>query len=202
MLLKLSLKNFNDIIFADDLNAFKIFDRDATDEHINGQLRNLQQELHRWGYANQISFDAGKESFHTLSRLYLHRGPQGNNFHILGINFDTKLLMADAIHEYVHQCSWKLQSISRTRRYYTPVQTINLYKAHILSYIEYRTPAISHASATLLAPLDRIQVRLLRELGLSPEEALMDYRLAPLHSRRDIAILGVIHRATRKEGPI
>ena len=110
--------------------------------------------------------------------------------------------MIDAVHKCVHQCSWKLQSILRTRRYYTTAQMINLYKAHILSYIEYRTPAISHASATTLAPLDRIQARLLRELDLSPEEALMDYRLAPLHSRRDIAILGVIHRAARKEGPI
>ena len=64
-------KELNDIIVADDLNIFNYFDRDLTDIYINGQLRNLQQELHRWCYANQISFDAGKESFHTLSRLYL-----------------------------------------------------------------------------------------------------------------------------------
>ena len=63
---------------------------------------------------------------------------------------------------------------------------INLYKAHILSVIEYSTPAISHTSATTLAPLDKIQARLLCELGLSPEEALIDYQFAPFHSRRNI----------------
>ena len=131
----------------------------------------------------------------------MHRGPHGNNFRILGVNFHTKLLIGDAINKCVRQCTWKLQSILRAKRYYTIVEQISLYKAHILSYIEYRTPAIAHASATTLAPLDAIQNRLLRELDISAEEALIRFRLAPLHARRDIAMLGVIHRAARGQGP-
>ena len=193
-------ETFREIIFADDLNAFKEFDRNTPDDEIKFKLEKVQRQLHRWGAANQIAFDAGKESFHILSRLYLRRGPYGSNFRILGIDFDTKLLMGDAIHECVRQCTWKLQSILRTKRYYTTVELITLYKAHILSYIEYRTAAITHASATTLAPLDAIQARFLREINISPVEALMSFRLAPLHTRRDISMLGVLHRAAQEEG--
>ena len=46
----------------------------------------------------------------------------------------------------------------------------------------------------MLACIDRIQRRFLREIGLSDVEALLDYRLAPLDVRRDIATLGLLHR--------
>jgi hypothetical protein len=190
-----------EIVFADDLNAFKVFDRDVTDRRIFNDLKRAQDELHRWGSANQISFDAGKESFHILSRLYKHRGPAGGNFRLLGIDFDCKLLMGDAVTECVGQCGWELQSILRTRRFYTLAELVGLYKAHVLSFIEYRTPALAHASATTLAPLDAIQARFLREVGLSEEEALLHFHLAPLHTRRHIAMLGVIHRAALGQGP-
>ena len=36
--------------------------------------------------------------------------------------------------------------------------------------------------------------RFLHELGLSDEEAFLDYNLAPLRLRRDIAVLGLLHR--------
>ena len=42
---------------------------------------------------------------------------------------------------------------------------------------------------------------MLNHVGISKEEALLQYRLAPLKSRRDIAMLGVIHRAVLGEGP-
>ena len=45
-----------------------------------------------------------------------------------------------------------------------------------------------------LDQLDRVQRRLLRELGLSAEEALEKYNLALLETRRDIAMLAVLHK--------
>ena len=48
----------------------------------------------------------------------------------------------------------------------------------------------------MLAPVDRVQRRLLRVLGLTDAEALQRYNLAPLTSRRDIAMLGLLHRVT------
>ena len=49
--------------------------------------------------------------------------------------------------------------------------------------------------------IDRIQKRLLRRVGMTTTEALLICNLAPLHTRRDIAMLGVIHRAMIGEGP-
>ena len=41
----------------------------------------------------------------------------------------------------------------------------------------------------------------MRDLGVSAVDALMRYNLAPLCSRRDIAMVGVIHRAALGLGP-
>ena len=38
-------------------------------------------------------------------------------------------------------------------------------------------------------------------MGLGDVDALMHFRLAPLHTRRDIALLGVIHRSAIGQGP-
>ena len=46
-----------------------------------------------------------------------------------------------------------------------------------------------------------MQNQFLRNLGLSEVEALCQYRLAPLSSRRDMALLGVIHRTVLGCGP-
>ena len=53
----------------------------------------------------------------------------------------------------------------------------------------------------MLNHLDRVQKRFLREVGLTPEEAFLRYRLLPLQTRRDIACLGVVHRAVLNKGP-
>ena len=73
---------------------------------------------------------------------------------------------------------------------------MHLYKAQVVSYVETSTPAIFHASPNVLEPVDRVQRRLLRELKLSEVDALLNFRLAPLPSRRDMAMLGVVHKVT------
>ena len=52
-----------------------------------------------------------------------------------------------------------------------------------------------HASASALAGVDQVQKRFQRELGLTEEAALVDFALAPLCARRDIAMLGMVHKA-------
>ena len=64
-----------------------------------------------------------------------------------------------------------------------------------------RTPAVYHATDTVLAPLDRLQDSFLRRVGVQPLEALMEFRLAPLRTRRDMAMLGLVHRAVLHKGP-
>ena len=51
-----------------------------------------------------------------------------------------------------------------------------------------------HAAVSVLDGVDRVQRRLLRELGLTELESLMRCRLAPLPSRRDIFVMGVLHK--------
>ena len=98
-------------------------------------------------------------------------------------------------------CRWKLKAILRTRRFNTGARLVSLYKTQLLSFIEYRTAAIYHVSDTALALLDDVQNKVLSVAGMSKIEALNDHRLAPLTVRRDIAMLGLIHRTVLGRGP-
>ena len=71
----------------------------------------------------------------------------------------------------------------------------------MLSYVESGVTAYYHAAPTLLQRIDRVQDRFLHELGVSAEDAIEYYRLAPLTSRRDIGMLGLLHRIVLSEAP-
>ena len=188
---------YKEVVFADDLNAYRVFTSDTHNSAIIGSLNMCQQELHKWGAANQVAFDASKESQHVLSLS----DPAGGNFRLLGVPFDTELSMASAVSEIVFSAGWKMRTLLRTRRFYTDADLVVLYKAHLLSYLEYRTPAIYHATRTILKRLDSVQARFLRDIGVDDITALITFHLAPLSARRDIAMLGVIHRTILGKGP-
>ena len=185
------------IVYADGLNAFRVYRRGVANEVLLADMANTQQALHRWGRANQVAFDAGKESQHIICACQ----PYGPSFKILGVVFDTKLSMREAADEVVSHIKWKIVVLHRVRRYYSVSDLVMLWKSDVLSYIEYRTPAIYHACCTILKPIDDAQDRYLRDLGLSDLDALVHFRLAPLSCRRDIAMLGVIHRSVLGLGP-
>ena len=52
-----------------------------------------------------------------------------------------------------------------------------------------------------MAPLDAVLTRFLRSVQISDLEALYYFHLAPLSVRRDIALLGMIHRTVLGLGP-
>ena len=104
-------ESFEEIIFADDLNAFREYPKEAKDETILQDMSNCQKELHSWGRANQVEFHPGKESSHILSRSR----PIGESFKILGVEFDCKLVMADAVLDLAKEARWKLKSVLRTK---------------------------------------------------------------------------------------
>jgi hypothetical protein len=160
-------------------------------------MTKCQQELHRWGEANQVSFDRGKEGTYILSR----KNPRGDSFKLLGIPFDCKLTMSAAVEELAKTCRWKLKAILRTSRFNNGAALLNLYKSQILSFMEYRTAAIYHVCESALALLDSIQEKVLKVTNVSKTQAINDFNLAPLPVRRDIAMLGVIHRAAIGRGP-
>ena len=89
---------FTQTTFADDLNAWRAYPSSGRvsvpDLHHNilEALRATQSELHAWGRANRVVFDASKESFHILHRRF----PHGDDFRIMGVVYDTKPLMHSA----------------------------------------------------------------------------------------------------------
>ena len=118
----------------------------------------------------------------------------------MGVVFDVKLEMDTAVRTLAGKVRWKMQMLLRFRRFFNTVDLVVQYKQQVLTYIEYRNAAIYHATATVLRQLDKLQDKFLNELGISREAALMDFSLAPLTMRRDIAMLGILHRAAIGEG--
>lgn len=72
------------------------------------------------------------------------------SFKMLGVIFDGALTMQGAIDELVGEAIWKLKTLIRTKRFYTDAELVMLYKSHLLSYMEYRTPAVYHAKREFL----------------------------------------------------
>ncbi len=190
-------KGFSEVIFADDLNCSKVLPSTTTETQAQAELRQCQSSLHRWGAANRVLFDPGKESFHGIHRTRSF----GEDFKILGVIIDCKLTMRAAAKEISREAGWKVKSLLRCRRFYTQKELVKLYKAQVLSYIESKTAAIHHAAPSVLDAIDRVQRRFLREIGLTEGEALLHYKLAPLSARRDIAMIGLLHRASHGRAP-
>ena len=63
--LAVNLIVFLEVIYADDLNCFKDFGLRIANVDIAQEMRRCQQELHKWGYANQVNFDASQKSMHS-----------------------------------------------------------------------------------------------------------------------------------------
>ena len=190
-------EGFSEVVFADDLNCSKDMGPTTTEAQARAALRRCQTSLHRWGAANKVTFDPGKESFHAIHRTRSF----GDNFKILGVLFDCQLTMRSAAQEIAREAGWKAKALLRCRRFYSQGELVKLYKAQVLSFIESRTPAIHHAAPSVLDAIDRVQRRFLREVGLSEIDALIRHRLAPLSARRDIAMLGLVHRVSHGRAP-
>ena len=95
--LALLVHEFQETVFADDLNAFLAFPLQTPNHDLITASKACQAELHLWGAANQVEFDPAKESMHVVS----HYCPEGLNFKILRLNFDCRLTMGDAINDLV-----------------------------------------------------------------------------------------------------
>ena len=102
--------------------------------------------------------------------------------------------MSSAVESAACKASAKLRALLRAKRIFNLHELVLQYKSHVLSLLEYPTPAIYHASSTVLSRTDRVQSRFLREVGLSEEKAFLDWNLCPLQCRRDIAMLGLLHK--------
>ena len=93
---------YTETVYADDLNAFRVFPASVQNTNVLKNLAACQTELHDWGRANQVAFDPKKESVHILSKTESF-GPE---FKILGVVFDSGLTMASAVNEVVTAAGW------------------------------------------------------------------------------------------------
>ena len=130
--------HFKESVYAVDLNAYRIFRGVTPNKTILKSLDLCQKELHACGRANQVGFDAGKEGVHILSASEAY----GGDFKILGVRFDVALTMRNAVDGLVTEASLKLKMLLRTRRFNSDAELVLLYKSHLRSFWEYRTPAI------------------------------------------------------------
>ena len=137
--------------FADDLNAFEIFDRNCASDEIMSKLRVCQSRIHEWGRKNRVSFDPAKEAF-----VILHpRHGVGATFKLLGLMVDTRLSMEEAVHAILQKARPKMRALLRTRGHYSVKDMFVQYKTHILGLLEANPGGIYHA--TTLGPIDRLQ---------------------------------------------
>ena len=77
--------HFKEMVYADDLITYRAFPVSTTRKKMLESARLCQEELHQWGKANQVTFEASKESCHIVSKSE----PFGKDFKLLGITFDT-----------------------------------------------------------------------------------------------------------------
>ena len=107
--------------------------------------------------------------------------------------------MEHAIDQVLSRIRPKIKALLRTRCYYSTGDMVNQFKIHIWGLIEYQNGALCHACASSLARLDQAQASFVREFGLTEEMAFLDINFAPLCLRRDIRILGFIHKRVISE---
>ena len=115
--------SFKEIVFADDLNAYKRIKRTVRNNTGFKYGRMCQHALHKWGEANNVTFDPKKESMSIISR----DSPEGDGFKILGVRFDTSLYMAQAVLKLSEDANWKVRTILRTKRFHNREESMNLY---------------------------------------------------------------------------
>ena len=108
--------------------------------------------------------------------------------------WDVKLSMQTAVESILNKARPKVLALLRTRGIYNHADMLGQYKTHIWSYVEYHNGIIMHAAPSVVRRLDDMQHSFLREMNLLPESAFLDYNFAPSCLRRDIGILGFLHK--------
>lgn len=162
------------------------------------ELRQCQAACHDWGRRNQVSFDSDKEEFAVLHKV-ANCGP---DFRLLGTHVDTRLSMNLNIEKIIAKARPKITALLRACSYYSQEAMVTQFRTHVLCLLETSVGGFYHATSSALSSLDRLQDSFLREIGLRREQGLMIYNLAPLATRRDIAMLGLIFRCATGKGHV
>ena len=107
---------------------------------------------------------------------------------------DFNMRMHSTVKQILPKIRPKITAILRTRGYYSTSNLILQFKTPIWGLIESNMGGYFHAAASLLEKIDNAQARFLRELDLTPEFASIEYAFAPPSLRRNIGMLGFLHK--------
>jgi hypothetical protein len=177
-------------LFADDLSVFKKFDRYASNDDILKEMHVTRVRVHKWGRVNRVAFDPAKEHLVILHPI----DGAGEPFKFLGCMFDCKLIMNQAVDKILSQIRLKVKAILRTRRYYDATELISQFKTHVWGIMEIHNGGVFHAASYLLDKFDSVQQHFLDDLGVSKSNAFLEHNFAPPRLRRNIGILGFLHK--------
>ena len=177
-------------MFADDLNVFQEFDRFVPLPTVPSTLETCRARVHSWGRTNKVTFDPGKEHLVVMHPSLGH----GASLRLLGCTMDADLRRHSAIEDLMSKIRFKINAILRTRAYYNVPDLIGQLKTYIWPLIEVHNGGYFHATSSMLDKIEHAQSRFLKELEVSPEQAFLDFNFAPPRIRRNIAVLGLIHK--------
>ena len=154
------------------------------------KLEKCREQVHKWGRTNRVTFDGSKEHM-----VVIHpRLAYGDPFKLLGLLVDGKLLMRNAVDATLTKIRPRIKAMLRTRGHYSTESLIQQFKSHIWGLMEAHTGGIFHAATSILIQFDNSQKHFLEELGESEASAFLKFNFAPPTLRRNIAILGMIHK--------
>jgi len=112
----------------------------------------------------------------------------------LGLFVDTKLVMRQAVEQMLAKIRPRIKALLRTRSHYNNESLVNQFKIQVWGLMEAHSGGIFHASTSILDQFDHSQKHFLDELGISVETAFLEFNFAPPTLRRNIAMLGLIHK--------
>ena len=157
---------------------------------MRAELQKCREQVYIWGKVHRVSFDPKKEHMVVLHPI----SGDGDHFKLLGLFVDTKLTMQPAIDDTMSRVHPRVTAMLRTRAHYGSKDLITQFKTHIWGIMEAHSGGIFHACTSQLDRLDSCQRHFVQELGLTEATAFTEHNFAPPVLRRNIGILGLIHK--------
>lgn len=177
-------------MFADDLNMFQVFARLTPVAEVTRTLAECKKRVHKWGENNRITFDADKEHLIVIHPSEYH----GDSFRLLGCMLDLNLTMPTQVEQILGKIRPKSTAILRTGGYYDIPELLLQYRTHVGGLIECHCGGYFHACSSLLDRVDQVQRRFLAKLGPTEQEAFLEFNFALTALRRNVAVLGLLHK--------
>ncbi|KAK3889544.1 hypothetical protein Pcinc_006453 [Petrolisthes cinctipes] len=127
--------------------------------------------------------------------------PLQDHFKILGVTFDAELRFDKHIHHIAHQASLRVSALHRVAGFLDKRGLMTLYKAQVRPHLEYGALTWMSSAATHLQRLDKVERRVQRLIknNSCPPPSQDIPALDTLEHRRDVAALGVLHKAQVQE---